>query len=188
MTAYTAIKLSPAMVDALKGARVFPDGRPFLMEDVKQQTLKGLSSRGLTHKDDLRFLTTEGVEAARQLGNDTTTYNDPAPVQDEPLSEWEIDALNGSDTAAPAPDSALREITPEMVTQAAENLLKTPDQLAALDSLLDHVDKPVVVPNREDKRKARGIRAALSRLGERRRARKVAKYGQTNYKGEALSV
>jgi hypothetical protein len=103
------------------------------------------------------------------------------------LADWERELL-GSETPAKPPVTNGEGITPEMVDQAAENLLKTPEQLAALDSLLDHVDKPVVVPNRQDKRKVRGVRAALSRLGERRRARRVAKYGQTNYKGEVLAA
>src|SRR6188474_3953413 len=74
----TEIKLSPAMVTALKGATI-EGAHVRVSNDTKGQTVKGLETRGLT--DDKGYLTPEGVEAARQLGNDTTTYNDPAPIE-----------------------------------------------------------------------------------------------------------
>lgn len=161
----TEIKLSPAMETALKGVIIVEGGLPRVPNDTKTQTVKGLQTRGLT--DSEGYVTPLGVEAARQLGNDTTTYNQPTPVVEEPLADWEIDALNGSETTAPAPDSILREITPEMVDQAAQNLLKAVD-----------LDAPHVVPNRKDKRKGRfQIKGALSRLKERQRVKRMNKYG-----------
>lgn len=162
MTSSTQIKLSPAMVTALMGAEVVGDSA-FVTSDTKAQTVKGLESRGLTTGS---LLTAEGVEAARQLGNDLTTYNQPATVVEEPVADWERELL-GAETSAPAPDSVLREITPEMVDEAAQSLLKAVD-----------LDAPHVVPNRKDKRKGRfQIKGALSRLKERQRVKRMNKYG-----------
>lgn len=135
------IKLSPAMVTALQGAKTVGQNIVGLPVETKTQTVKGLESRGLT--DGLE-LTPAGVEAARQLGNDTTTYNEPAPVQE----------------------------SPELTT----------DQEAALESLGLLLDTPQVVPNRADKRRTKfSLRGAVSRMNERKRARRAAKYGDTKF-------
>jgi len=158
----TEIKLSPAMVTALKGATI-EGAHVRVSHDTKGQTVKGLETRGLT--DDKGYLTPEGVEAARQLGNDTTTYNDPAPI--EVLEEL----LEGDPWASQKPVETTEGdpagITPDMVTQAAQNLLKAVD-----------LDKPHAVPNREDKRKIKfQLKGALSRLKERQRVKRMYKYG-----------
>jgi|SRR6185503_6244110 len=145
----TEIKLSPAMVTALKGATI-EGAHVRVSNDTKGQTVKGLETRGLT--DDKGYLTPEGVEAARQLGNDTTTYNQPVEAAEKPVETTEGNPAG---------------ITPEMVQEAAQNLLKAVD-----------LDKPEVVPNREDKRKSKfQLRGALSRLNERRRVKRMKKYG-----------
>lgn len=174
MTASTAIKLSPAMVTALKGAYV--DGHLVYPADgTKTQTLKGLESRGLLIPGTDR-LNADGYEAARQLGAEVhvlapeSAAKPPVVSDDAPLAQWEIDALNGSET------KPVGDVSDESDTSAT-----------ALKLIAD-LDKPIVVPNRKDKRHARfSVRGALSRLAERKRARKVAKYGQTNYKGEVLA-
>lgn len=181
MTASTAIKLSPAMVTALKGAVVVGDS-VFVPSDTKTQTTKGLESRGLSTGS---LLTPEGVEAARQLGAEVhvpapeSAATAPVVSEDAPLAQWEIDALNGSDSLT---DDVQIDQQHEEINRLSA-ILEGPE----LKKITD-LDKRVVVPNREDRRKVRGIRAALSRMGERRRARKVAKYGQTNYKGEVLAA
>jgi hypothetical protein len=166
----TEIKLSPAMVAALKGAEVI-SGQVYVAEGTKAQTIKGLESRGLTLPES-RVLSVDGVEAARQLGNDTTNLTDAVQI-DQQASE--IDALN----AILRDDTPKGEgITPEMIEQAASNLLKDPQALAKAVDL----DKPQFVPNREDKRKVRfSLKGAIARRNERKRARKAAKYGQTNF-------
>ena len=158
----TEIKLSPAMVTALKGATI-EGAHVRVSHDTKGQTVKGLETRGLT--DDKGYLTPEGVEAARQLGNDTTTYNDPAPI--EVLEEL----LEGDPWASEKPvettEGNLADITPDDVKEAAQTLLKAVD-----------LDKPEVFPNREDKRKIKfQLKGALSRLKERQRVKRMNKYG-----------
>lgn len=172
----SAIKLSPAMVTALKGSIMVTGGLARVSDDTKSQTVKGLESRGLT--DTAGYLTDQGVEAARQLGAElafaeaelpSDSLTDDVQVQQQ---DKEIQVLAGS----------MNRITPEMVTQAAENLLKTPEQRKALEELAHHVDKPVIVPNREDKRKAKfKLRGAFSRLVQRQKARRMAKYGSTKF-------
>jgi len=164
------IKLSPAMVTALKGAEILNATGPTLPESTKQSTVAALASRGLVSLD--RYLTPEGVEAARQLGNDTTTYNDPAPI--EVLEELLEGDPWASEKAVETTEGNPAAITSEMVTQAAQNLLKDPTDLAKAVDL----DKPHVVPNREDKRKVRfQIKGALSRLRDRNRTKRMKKYG-----------
>lgn len=174
MTASTQIKLSPAMVTALEGA-VVEGAMVRVVDGTKAQTVKGLESRGLT--DSAGYLTPEGVEAARQLGNDTTTYNEKAPetpsadLTDDVQVEQQASAIAALEdllTGDPwGSDVKPENITPELIDQAAENLLKAVD-----------LDKPQVVPNRADKRYAKfSLRGALSRLAERKRVRQIKKYG-----------
>lgn len=149
MTSTTEIKLSPAMIAALKGAVIVGDV-VHVADGTKAQTVKGLESRGLS---DLNGeLNANGVEAARQLGNDTTGKAVPEAEtpKDEPLADWERELL---------------EIGTEEEPRKAVDL-----------------DKPHVVPNRADKRKAKfGLKGALSRLIQRQRNRRVAKYGDTKF-------
>jgi vacuolar-type H+-ATPase subunit I/STV1 len=141
----TEIKLSAPMVAALKTAQII-DNTPQVTEATRVQTVKGLISRGLVLADS-RVLSPEGVEAARQLGQDLTVK---AP-------EVEADSLT---------DDA-------QVAQQDEEIQAVQDLLKAVD-----LDKPIVVPNREDKRKVKfSLRGALARLAERKRVRQVKKYG-----------
>jgi hypothetical protein len=151
------------MVAALKGADILSPTGPTLPASTKQSTVNALASRGLVSLD--RYLTPEGVEAARQLGNDTTTYNDPAPI--EVLEELLEGDPWSPEKAVETTEGNPAGITPEMVTQAAQNILKAVD-----------LDEPHTVPNREDKRKVKfQLRGALSRLKERQRVKRMKKYG-----------
>lgn len=164
MTASTQIKLSPAMVDALKGAVV--DGPMVRVPTgTKVQTVRGLESRGLS--DTAGYLTDDGVEAARQLGAElaSDSLTDDVQVQQQ---DKEIQALEELLTGDPwGTDVKPENITPEMIDQAAQNLLKAVD-----------LDKPITVKNRADKRWEKfSLRGALARLAERKRVRQVKKYG-----------
>lgn len=177
MTASTAINLSPAMVTALKGAYV--DGHlVYPAGGTKAQTLKGLESRGLMIPGTGR-LNADGYEAARQLGAEVP-FTGAETGSDGLTDDVQLDQ---QDTEIQMLTESMSRVTPEMVTQAAENLLKTPD-VAELNKAVD-LDKPVIVPNREDKRKTKfKLRGALSRLVQRQKARRMAKYGSTKF-GEA---
>ena len=165
MTVSTQIKLSPAMVTALKGAEI-REGRVFVPDTTKAQTVKGLEARGLMG-EGTNELNADGVEAARQLGavlsSDSLTDDVQVQQQDKEIQALE-ELLTGDSWGT---DVKPENITPEMIDQAAQNLLKAVD-----------LDKPYVVPNREDKRKVRfSLRGALARLAERKRVRQVKKYG-----------
>lgn len=172
MVAFGSIKLTDAMVTALKGAVIVGDV-VHVADGTKAQTIKGLESRGLS---DLNGeLNANGVEAARQLGNDTRKV---AETPADGLTDGaqvvqqgeEIKTLSESlDRSFPKTDD-----TNVRDTTAVEDVLR---------KVVD-LDKPHVVPNRKDRRKARGVRAALSRLTERRRVRKMRKYGSTKIGAE----
>lgn len=185
MTAATAIKLTPAMEKALAGAQIgfspnFGVATGIVAPDTKTQTVKALHARGLA--DLSGALSPEGVEAAIQLGQARPEWKAPGT----PLAAAQIDQEISEGIITPHPDRVPgqvgSEITPEMIDEAARSL--APAVFGKPQKAVD-LDKPIVVPNRKDKRKARfSLRSAYSRMVERKRARKVAKYGQTNYTGE----
>jgi hypothetical protein len=214
MTTSTQIKLSPAMETALKGATIgfspnFGVYTGIVPEGTKSQTTKGLASRGLS--DESGILTTDGVEAARQLGVELPPWqapgNDVSAAQieqeiaegiitphtdrvvpmvtlvDEPLADWERELLH---TNMWEPKTGIDTNDEQTANYVAATTL-TPVQQEAVDQLADLLDKPVTVPNREDKRKMKfSLRGAASRLFQRNKQRRISKYGTTKY-GEVTS-
>lgn len=194
----TVIKLSAAMETALLEAEIgfspnFGVYTGVVPQGTKAQTVKGLASRGLT--DDSGIITPAGAEAAQALGKVLPPWRAPGTALSaaqidqeisegivtahpdrvaEPLADWERELLdenttNSVDVIAPA------VITEQHVAQAAHNI--APDLFPAPQKAVD-LDKPHVVPNREDKRKVKfSLRGALARAAERRRVRQVNKYG-----------
>jgi hypothetical protein len=179
------------METALKGVIIVEGGLPRVPNDTKSQTVKGLETRGLT--DSAGYVTPLGVEAARQLGAEVANLGEKGfefgvTGPDATIEELEA-LLEGdpwdSEKAVEATDSVLRDITPEMVDQAAQNLLKAAEDVsdesettATALKLIADLDKPEVVPNREDKRKVKfQLKGALSRLKERQRVKRMKKYG-----------
>lgn len=200
MTTSTQIKLSPAMVTALMGAKLVEGDHPRVSDDTKSQTVKGLATRGLS--DLAGYLSVEGVEAAFQLGNDVRLPQMPAtePVveltDDVELDQQaaEIESIENllkgdpwTETEVTAPP--VIESTPighDFGTTTPETNVPTID--AGLSAQITKlVDTPVVVPNREDKRKVKfSLKAAASRLFQRNKQRRINKYGTTKY-GEVTS-
>lgn len=181
----TEIKLSPAMEIALKTAHGV-DGRPLLANTTKVQTAKGLQSRGLVDGDGV--LTADGIDAAFQLGNDVRPVELTDDVQlDQQAAEIESleELLKGdpwTETEVTAPP--VIESTPighDFGTTTPET--DAPSVDAGLSAeIAKLLDKPVPVPNREDKRKAKfSFRAAASRLFQRQKNRRIQKYGTTKY-------
>ena len=170
----TEIKLTPAMDVALSTAKIqwsegFNRYAGVVLPDTKAQTVKGLHTRGLTDPDG--FLTESGVEWARQLGAEIPPPV-AQPVQDEPVAPLVGHDFHekAEELDAPAVDSGP---SAEQAKLGAE-----------LSKLLD---TPKVVPNRKDKRHARfSLKGAYSRLVERKRQRKIKKYGTTKYNGEVV--
>lgn len=167
----TEIKLTPAMDAALTSADIkwspgFDRFVGVVLPETKAQTVKGLHTRGLTDADG--FLTESGVEWARQLGAEFPpkgTTSDP-----EESIGFEFDKQTGVVDSKPV-DAGL-----------------SAEQTKAVDQIAELLDTPQLVPNRSDKRKARfGLRAALSRLQERQKQRRIRKYGDTKF-GQSLAA
>lgn len=206
----TEIKLTAAMEKALSGAEIafspnFGVATGVVAPGTKSQTVKALNTRGLATLAGV--LTPEGVEAAVQLGRARPEWKAPGT----PLAAAQIEQEIAEGIITPHPDRVAPEATADGLTDATQvdqqgeeietlsesldrSFPKTDDTdvrdtTAVEDVLRKAVDlnKPHVVPNRKDRRKARGIRAALSRLTERRRVRKVRKYGSTKIGAEVAA-
>lgn len=172
-------KLSQPMIDALVGSE--KDEFGYRLGEIKRQTYTALEGRGLVQgrgPTQGGWLTPEGVQA-RSEHVSTPEHPD---AQLNSLADWERDLLGDeipiSQVLAKVEASVSQDeaeliipnganITPEMIDQAAQNLLKAVD-----------LDRPHVVPNREDKRKQKfSVRGAWQRLQERKRVRAHLKYG-----------
>lgn len=206
MTTSTQIKLTPAMETALKGAEVkfapnFGVYTGIVAEGTKSQTIKGLDSRGLTDKSGI--LTQDGVEAARQLGVVLPPYQAPGSDlsaaqieqeisegiitphpdrvvdnqrqnrEDPPLADWERELLHSNPwEPKTSPDNNVEAVGTDV----------SPEQAKLTHQLQKLVDKPVVVPNREDKRRKKfSLKGAASRLFQRQKNRRIQKYGTTKF-------
>jgi len=181
----TEIKLTPAMDVALSTAKIqwsegFNRYAGVVLPNTKAQTVKGLHTRGLTDPDG--FLTESGVEWARQLGAEIPPPV-AQPVQDEPMADWERELL---ELVAPPVGHDFHEKAEELDAPAVDSG-PSAEQAKLGAELSKLLDTPKVVPNRKDKRHARfSLKGAYSRLVERKRQRKIKKYGTTKYNGEAV--
>lgn len=161
----TEIKLTPAMTAALKGAIIVEGGLARVSDDTKSQTVKGLDTRGLSDKSG--YLTSDGVEAAFQLGNDVR----PTKTAAEPLADWERELLGSGQDAE----------TPVRAPEVAVEGTKQPAQDRLTKELVKLLDKPVPVENRADRRFARfSLRGMKARRDERARQKQIKKYGTPN--------
>lgn len=182
MTNTTEIKLSPAMVTALKGATILTneDGTRSvagLPAETKTQTVKGLESRGLSEGLEL---TPEGVEAAFQLGNDIR----PVELTDDVQLDQQADEIAVLEELLQPVGHSFDQKTGVVDSKPVDAGLSA-EQAKFGEALGKLLDTPHVVPNRQDKRKARfSLKAAYSRMVERKRQRKIKKYGTTKYNGE----
>lgn len=161
-------KLSQPMIDALVSST--EDEFGFQLGEIKRQTYTALEGRGLSSGG---WLTPAGIEARSEH---VSTPETVVP-QDEPLADWERELLGETEVVAPAvithPTPSEQGGEPDY---AYENSIRGRDALA--EDLLKAVDldKPHVVPNREEKRKGNRVMRAVCRLFAKKRDQRTKKW------------